>query len=504
MSNGAPRLDIDELIGHLRAGSAPGGPANVDTRPPGTDGGHAVIDYTLTVPQYSATELLALPETEFVRGCYLAFLGREAGPGEISRQRDRLLTWQASRLRIVRELRDSQAGRQYNGKVDGLWKVLAWDRLYWSPPAKAARAAARAVSFIWNLRRRLEKIEAASAHASALVARLQNELTRNRHLHTRQAEQFQERISAISQLADHIRETLAKRIENAERIHATHAAQANSRTGKLENDTTQLNRKAIDHWRAIVEQKLRLESLSATGINSAESAPSPGSSATNAPQLLDALYLSFEDRYRGSREDVKTRQKVYLPYVDACVSRLGRGVLDIGCGRGEWLELLGEAGIHATGLDLNRVAIEECRSRGLDVQYADGIEILRQTAGSTLTVITAFHVIEHLAFEDLIRLLDEALRTLRPGGLLIVETPNPGNLLVAAERFYLDPTHRNPLPSELVSYLVKARGFARAEVAALHPVESPVDARSDDPLLSLLHDKFFGAQDYGVIGWKSE
>jgi O-antigen chain-terminating methyltransferase len=165
--------------------------------------------------------------------------------------------------------------------------------------------------------------------------------------------------------------------------------------------------------------------------------------------------------------------------------------------------LLSEAGIAARGCDLNRIAVQECRERGLEAELADGLKALASLPAETCSAITGFHIIEHLPFESVVRLLDEALRVLRPGGVLIVETPNPANLLVAAERFYMDPTHRNPLPSELTAYLLQSRGFTDIEILPLHPVPGASQEDYSDPMLRLLQEKLYGPQDYGAIGRKS-
>jgi O-antigen chain-terminating methyltransferase len=220
--------------------------------------------------------------------------------------------------------------------------------------------------------------------------------------------------------------------------------------------------------------------------------------------LLDPLYLSFEDRYRGTRDDIKDRQRIYLEQVTECVAETGRcAVIDIGCGRGEWLELLADSGIPGRGYDLNRIAVEECRARGLDVAFADAIGALATSPDNSCSVITAFHIIEHLPFETLVKLIDHSLRVLRPGGLLILETPNPANLVVAAERFYFDPTHRNPLPSELTSYLLESRGFGEVRILPLHPVGWGSLQDYQDPMLAYLQDKLFGPQDYAALARKS-
>jgi O-antigen chain-terminating methyltransferase len=289
---------------------------------------------------------------------------------------------------------------------------------------------------------------------------------------------------------------------------ARYALSARTDAIEIENrrQLEELRSVLTEHWRSIVDQKLRTEAL-LNEARSALEAPEKSSSvqrlAEESEHLLDAFYVSFEDRYRGTREKIKARHRVYLPYIETGMTNTQHGVVvDIGCGRGEWLELLAESGIQAYGFDLNRIAVSECRERGLDARAGDALSALVNTTESSISAITSFHVIEHLPFESMVALVDQALRVLRPGGMLLFETPNPANLLVAAERFYLDPTHRNPLPSELISHLLGSRGFERVEVIPLHPVDWPAIRAYDDPMLALLQDKMFGPQDYGIVGWK--
>jgi O-antigen chain-terminating methyltransferase len=164
--------------------------------------------------------------------------------------------------------------------------------------------------------------------------------------------------------------------------------------------------------------------------------------------------------------------------------------------------LLNESGIAARGYDVNRIAVEECRQRGLDVVLADAIGALAGLPDGSASAITGFHIIEHLAFEVLVELFDHSWRVLRPGGLIIMETPNPANVIVAAEKFYFDPTHRNPLPSELTAYLLESRGFLDIEIVPLHPVTWPSRRDYDDPMLVYVQNKLFGPQDYAAIGRK--
>ena len=180
---------------------------------------------------------------------------------------------------------------------------------------------------------------------------------------------------------------------------------------------------------------------------------------------------------------------------------INEGILDIGCGRGEWLELLKEAGAEARGVDLNRVMLDECRRRGLSVAEADGLAYLRGLPDESLQAVTSFHLIEHLPFETLVMLIDEIGRTLKPGGLVILETPNPKNLTVGACSFYSDPTHRNPIFPETIQFILSNRGFANTHLKYLNAVEgSPF--KDENPASQALHNWFFGARDFAVIGWK--
>ena len=219
---------------------------------------------------------------------------------------------------------------------------------------------------------------------------------------------------------------------------------------------------------------------------------------------LDALYVSFEDQFRGSREDIKERLRVYLPTLKQ--AQLGTDempVLDVVCGRGEWLELLKEQSLRAQGIDVNRILVEECQRQGLEVIERDVIVYLRTLPDASLGAVTGFHIIEHLPFEVLVKLMDETVRVLKPGGVAIFETPNPENVLVGSYTFYLDPTHRNPLPSAVVKFMAEARGLCRVEVMPLHALEAYRVEEAGLEITKRFNEYFYGPQDYAVVGWKA-
>jgi len=165
---------------------------------------------------------------------------------------------------------------------------------------------------------------------------------------------------------------------------------------------------------------------------------------------------------------------------------------------------LQEEGLWGQGVDRNRVLIEQCRRRGLEVIESDVLTYLHSLPDASVGAVTGFHIIEHWPLEVLIAVLDETVRVLTSGGVAIFETPNPRNVLVGSQTFYLDPTHRNPIPSSVMQFLAEVRGLCRVEILELHPY--PKAARVQDADLDVakrFNEYFYGPQDYAVLGWKA-
>jgi chromosome segregation ATPase len=234
--------------------------------------------------------------------------------------------------------------------------------------------------------------------------------------------------------------------------------------------------------------------------------PSP-QALEKLPRAMDAMYADFEEVFRGPSVHVTEVVKEYLPDVLA-LDRHGP-IVDLGSGRGEWLELLKDAGVDAYGVDMNQEFVEQCQARGLKVLLADACEHLAGVSERSLSAVTAFHLVENVPIDRVIELIDLSVRALHPGGLLILETPNPENLVVGASSFYVDPSHVRPLPPGLLAFLVEARGLADVETRFLHPnaasnLRSPRDTEpwSGDlaPLVEAINARLYGPQDYAVIG----
>jgi 2-polyprenyl-3-methyl-5-hydroxy-6-metoxy-1,4-benzoquinol methylase len=265
------------------------------------------------------------------------------------------------------------------------------------------------------------------------------------------------------------------------------------RLGRTEAAVAQNRQQVIEQDRRI---GLMLDSLSRRGE------PMPAALQAEDDRAVEELYVDFEDRFRGSRADIKQRLAFYLPILaESSAGAPGRPVLDVGCGRGEFLELLRETGLTARGVDANNAMVAVCSALGLDCTADDALAYLGRQPPGSLGAVTGFHIIEHLPFKTMVRLFDAAFAALAPGGIMVWETPNPANLLVASRWFYLDPTHRNPLPGEMVAMIAEARGFVRVSIVELHPMDLRFGGQ-DLVLREQLDALFHGPQDYALLARK--
>jgi SAM-dependent methyltransferase len=215
---------------------------------------------------------------------------------------------------------------------------------------------------------------------------------------------------------------------------------------------------------------------------------------------MSNFYRAFEDRHRGSRELIKSRLTVYQPFlVPLPAVSHPAAAIDLGCGRGEWLELLAELGFAARGVDLDEGMLAACRERGLDVATADALASLRALPDASVALVSAFHLVEHIPFDTVQELIAQALRVLRPGGLLIMETPNPENLVVGSTNFYTDPSHLRPVPPLLLDFAVEFAGFTRHKVVRLQEPAALRDT-SEIELINVLNGV---SPDYSIVGQKA-
>lgn len=233
--------------------------------------------------------------------------------------------------------------------------------------------------------------------------------------------------------------------------------------------------------------------------------PAPGSSATHEPDssLFPSWYLALENSLRGGMSDIEARLERYLPYL-ACaqVGQPGWPVLDLGCGRGEWLRLLRKRGLLARGVDTNPAMLDEARKEGLDVSNVDLITALRSAEASSVGAVTAFQVVEHLDQNTLLALFQQALRVLQPGGVLLLETPNPENLQVGAYSFWLDPTHVRPIPPPLLAHSASYFGFIDVAIVRSNPWREDLRLDAEGDVARHFDKLMFSGQDYALIARK--
>ena len=227
-------------------------------------------------------------------------------------------------------------------------------------------------------------------------------------------------------------------------------------------------------------------------------------------ERFDRFYLALENRVRGSTDHIRQGQSVFLPVFRRCHSAVIENsldacppVLDIGCGRGEWLDLLKDAAIPCQGLDMNRDMAALCVERGHQAIQGNALDVLKTLPDASLLGVTAFHVVEHISPESALELLAEIYRCLVPGGIALFETPNPENIRTATHHFFLDPTHLRPIPPMLLQFMFEFSGFTGNEIVRLRPVrDKAFRSRLASPASRFMMRHFLKEQDYAVIGVK--
>jgi O-antigen chain-terminating methyltransferase len=279
---------------------------------------------------------------------------------------------------------------------------------------------------------------------------------------------------------------------------------------KLWSDLNAL-RNELEH---IIHAELRLirRRTAAAGADSAVSRE-PASAAAEASATLLAAngaaghataldYARFEERFRGAENYISKNQEFYLPLFRGC-----RRVLDLGCGRGEFLQLVSGEGVTAIGVDTDPDAIAACLEKGLVVEQRDLFEYLAAQPDESFDGIFCSQVVEHLTPDKISELVRLAAQKLGPNGILAVETPNPSCLAIFARDFYIDPTHVRPVPSSLLSFYFEEAGVGGLEIHELHPASEifPELAALDKvDGLQEFRRKFFGGLDYTLVGRKLE
>ncbi|MDX6305243.1 MAG: hypothetical protein QOI77_2212 [Blastocatellia bacterium] len=487
---------------------------------------------------YRLEDLLVFSDESFVRNAYRAILKREPDDSGFAEYLANLRDGRLSKVDILTSLRFSPEGQLRDVKVNGLNRsllsrkttnvpVLGYliellvgiirlpalitdhRRLEAHLTARDERLAEQINVRDANFSSRLDQTFANLESAANLSEQLVKAVADLSESHKKVAELHYQQLKALIREQHEIN-------EDRNRLKADISAELAAMQHQLKGQETaqESDSAKLHEYRTKMEtslQKTRMElvlqerRLSLLLEEARKRLPQPFAPdqmqilSTEKDHLLDSLYGSLEDEFRGTREDIKAKAASYLPILaDANITT---DIVDIGCGRGEWLEVLKEARLGARGIDSSRVMIEECTRRGLQASEGEATAYLRAQADNSLSAITAFHFVEHLPLETLVSFLDEVVRTLKPGGLVILETPNPENILVGACNFYLDPTHRNPIPSQTMQFLLESRGFCRVEVLKSYPMSSVI-LKGDDEVAKFINHYFFGPLDYGIVARK--
>lgn len=475
--------------------------------------------------QYELSELLAYSDVAFIEACYFAVLRRSPDEVGMASYLNPLRSGAMSKVEVVAALRWSPEGNSKGVHVNGLlipYTVQKWRRKRFIGPlvgyvqglvrlprlfdqiavldARQARDLQGLGEFVnaVNLRlddtvRELERsLNDVSQPRFDMLERMAGEAVKR---DSELAKSFDERSGGLEDAIgqQQVRYEVLLR-ELVSRVNADIARLRETLEGQIARITLQESDAA--------SRKFQLETI-------AGEVAAIGNEKRQRRELereLDPLYVAFEEKFRGTRELIRQRVEPYVAVMqDAQVGTRLAPILDIGCGRGDLIDILRENDLIARGVDSNRIFVDLCRARGLDVVEGDALEMLRSLPDASLGAVTGLHIAEHLPFEILISLIDECRRVLCIGGVLLLETPNPENLLVATQFFYMDPTHRNPLPPEALQWFVEARGFERVRIERLSLARSlgvPPLLNEEIPgagSINFLLSQAHAAPDYAVI-----
>ncbi|HWC10340.1 MAG TPA: class I SAM-dependent methyltransferase [Acidimicrobiales bacterium] len=286
---------------------------------------------------------------------------------------------------------------------------------------------------------------------------------------------------------------------------------------RLVEDANGVKRRIADNEVRLDRLRADLDALDAAvgGIgDGAEPGPASraaeGAGSLRPSTRLSLAYKAFEDRHRGGGEDIRALLRRYVPWFEGC-----QRVLDVGCGRGEFLTLLREEGIPAYGVDVDEGMVEACREQGLEVVGDDALHHLAGLEAGAVDGVFSSQVVEHLSTPELMSLLDAAYRKLDRGGVLVVETPNPESLFVFSSFFYVDLTHVRPIHPEAMAWALETTGFVDVHIERVLPVPDearlqpvPDELRDEGPWAAMatnverLNALLYGPQHFAAVARK--
>lgn len=546
-SNNADGLDLDQLMDQIKRDAAHRQHNSLNNTAPAfyrqliSHGFEVLLSPpTSTIPplklqpelekrdQYQLNDLLGFQDEAFVKNAYQVILKRDPDDAGLVEYLRQLRSGRFSKIDILSSLRFSPEGRNADVPIAGLGRTSVLRKLYRVPVLgyllRLAVGIVRLPVLITNYRQ-LESHTAAqldrvASHVNEAVAQLSTEIREQADVNRSYLETLPKQLNdlhnvvrfqldaiiteqgklthnhdALNKSLVTVQAQINQRASEQTEVQQRHAAELQGLRVQLEQQIDDLIERLQKSRMEIAQQETRVAHL----LDGSQSSPAIQPGNGERDHLLDSLYFALEDTLRGTPEQIKDAVKVYLPVLRA--AEITADILDVGCGRGEWLEVLRENGFQARGIDTNRVVLQRCKDLSLDVEESEALTYLASLPDASLNAVTAFHFAEHLPLDALVRFLDETGRTLKPGGLLILETPNPENLIVGSCNFYLDPTHKNPIPIPTLKLLVEARGFRCQDVMKLHPVASAT-IEVKDQLTSHINHYLYGPMNYAVVARK--
>lgn len=433
---------------------------------------------------YEMQDFTKYRDEEFIDKAYQLILNREADIQGKNNYLSKLRAGTLSKAEIIVSLHFSKEGKTQNITINGAKKQYLLTQLYKVPfigyITKLVVTAATLPKVLNRINQNENHIESES------ISQTNNYLKLTQTLATK----------ATKQAHQELEQLLHKQLHQQQMDLDTKATKDELKEIIYVKEYMQVTKESIQTLVEEAKKRLPQETLTSNELVTI---------IEEEEHALDTFYVSFEDKFRGSKQEIKEKLKVYLPYIEK-VSQITQlkeefKLLDVGCGRGEWLELLSEQGYKSTkGIDLNRVMVSISKALDQDVECIDVIKYLKSLKDETLAVITGFHIIEHLPFKVLMELFQESRRVLKKGGMIIYETPNPRNILVGSSDFYLDPTHINPIHPATLSFLVEQSGFTQVESLIL---ENGTLTNFETLKFDDIYDYINIGRDLVVVGYKS-
>ena len=431
---------------------------------------------------------IALPDLAPLVRARDAAMGKVASIGTVNPRRGGLLNAIAQGFkRLVARALDWHVREQvvFNRKV-----LISIDAAL-----EALAETNRALARLSEIAGAAEELKDIRAHWTQWRAEWEDKLARNEAQFLRSVADLQAAFHHRADLLD------AGYRDTARGQHADfHAALARA-SGEIQSEVRQTMAQVKLDYERMIHSELRLirlraggaAGLAGGGVEAAGGFHTTAGETGAAASHLD--YARFAEQFRGPEERVKAGQRAYVRHFEG-----KRAVLDLGCGRGEFLELMREAGIPARGVDLSGECAAMCREKGLEAQAADLFSYLREIGEESLDGIFCAHVIEHLPPARVPEMIELCASRLMPGGVIAIETPDPACLAIFATYFYLDPTHIRPVPRPLLEFYLAESGVGVVEFRRLAPAVDAMPALKSLP--EDFREAFFGRLDYAVVGRK--